>query len=133
MRPSIRALAGLAVIAPLTSTSAQFNRMHLDSTFGRVGYHMSIGFPLMPKDDLPRGNTGGAISGSCGAWTVPQQYQGELPPGLTFVNKGDILFSGTPRQPGTWRGSLQLEVYCSGGPDTNRYQRSIPVTWQIDP
>lgn len=128
------AVVAVAVAALVPSTaSAQFSRMHLDSTSGRVGYHLSVGFPLTSKDDLPRGNTGGAVSGSCGQWTVPQNYQGELPPGVAFVNQGDVLFSGTPRQPGTWRGSLQLEVYCSGGPDTNRYQRFIPVTWQIDP
>lgn len=129
------ALGGLTAAALMISSAAhaQFTRMYFDQTTGRVGYHMSVGFPLVVKSDVPRGNTGGAISGTCSAYMIPKNYEGELPPGLKFTNAGDVIFSGTPRQPGTWRGSLALEVYCTGGPDTNHYQRSIPITWQIEP
>ena len=133
MRAICIALAGALFMAPSSGALAQFTQTYFDQTSGRVGYHMSVGYPLTPKTDVPKGNTGGAISGSCGSYMNLFAYNGELPPGLKFVNQGDIVFSGTPRQPGTWQGSVSAEIYCSGGPDLTRYSRTIPVTWRIEP
>lgn len=116
--------------------SAQFNNIYLpDATTGRVGFHMSIGYFSVLESDLPKGNTGRPLSGSCQLGWWDPAFSGELPPGVQFVagQGSDAMFAGTPRQPGTWRGTFSFDVGCTGGPDTNRYHRSIPINFSIEP
>lgn len=122
-----------AALSIATAASGQFNRLRLEGTTGRVGYHLSAGL-WIDADDLPRGNTGGPASGSCKAMTGGYSYSGELPPGVTLASTfGPVTFSGTPRQPGRWVGSLSFVTRCSAGPDQNLYERMLPVYWQIEP
>lgn len=114
------------------SASAQFNRVYLDPTTGRVGYHMSIGM-LTPLSDLPRSNGRVIEYDTCSHGMGRYAYSGEMPPGIKMAVGGQPVFTGTPRQPGTWRGTLNYSVKCTAGPDQNTYVRTIPVTWIIEP
>jgi len=129
------AIFGLAaaLMMPSAIAEAQFTRLHLDPTNGRVGYHMSIGF-LWSRNDLPAGNSGSVADGTCRPATGRYSYSGEMPPGIKLSETwSDPVFTGTPRQPGTWQGSLNYSVKCTAGPDQNAYERTIPVTWTIEP
>jgi hypothetical protein len=133
MRKRDFAISLAAALVIPANAQAQFNRVHIDPTTGRVGYHMSIAF-LYYRDDLPPGNTGSVAAGSCRAGQGRYSYSGELPPGIKLSETyGDPVFSGTPRQPGIWQGTLSYSVKCRGGPDQNVYERTLPVTWSIEP
>ncbi len=108
------AIVAVALAALMPSTaSAQFNRPYLtDSTVGRVGYHVSVGYFSIYDHDLPRGNTPRVMTGSCQLWWGNPTYSGELPPGIQFVPNSGVLFSGAPRQPGTWRGTFEFDIGC---------------------
>jgi len=82
-------LTGFARICVVTlsmlnasGANAQFNRVHLDPTSGRVGYQLDVGYPIFHADDIPRGNKGGAVSGTCRADWFNPVYSGGLPPGM---------------------------------------------------
>lgn len=112
---------------------AQFNRVRLDSTNGRVGHHMSLDL-WIDADDVPRGNSGGAASGTCRSMIGRFSYSGQLPPGIKLTETHSVpVFSGTPRQAGRWQGSLSFWARCAGGPDQNPYFRTVPVSWHIEP
>jgi hypothetical protein len=125
------ACTAIAMILPTNSASAA----RFESTSGRVGYHMDVGLPLFSKSDVPKGNKGGPITGTCQLATWNSAYSGSLPPGLKFVAgpDSDSVFSGTPRQAGSWRGTYSFDSRCTGGPDTGLYHRSIPVVFNIEP
>lgn len=125
--------APLLLVAPAIEASAQFNRATLSSTGGRVGYHLDVSYPRFSAGDVPRGNKGGAVSGTCRTDWFDPVYSGGLPPGMQFTVKDGSLFTGTPRQPGTWRGTLSFNVRCLGGPDTTTYFRTLSVVWNIEP
>ena len=130
---TISLASAAATLSFATAAPAQFNRLRLEPTNGRVGYHLSAGL-WIDADDLPRGNSGGPASGSCKVMTGGYSYSGELPPGIKLAAAfGPVTFSGTPRQPGRWVGTLTYVVRCSAGPDQSLYQRTLPVHWQIEP
>lgn len=123
------ALAGLAVaILNSTASHAQFNRVRLDSTVGRVGYHLSAEMKVR-DDDYPRGTS----YEICAAGSGRYSYSGQMPPGIQMAVGGQPIFTGTPRQPGKWTGSLTFWVKCTKGPDQNDYVRTVPVNWSIEP
>lgn len=134
MKKCLLSIFALASVG--SAANAQFTSIALrDSTSGKVGFHMSVGGLVIPPRDLPSGHSGDAYSGSCKISFSNPAYVGELPPGVALVagqNRGAI-FSGTPKQPGAWSGILSFEVGCTGGSDTMRYSRSIPVRWSIEP
>ena len=140
-----RLLLGAALIAAqfvtvpaLAKRSASvrepFTLLEFAPTDGRVGYR--IGARLAIRfDDVPSGNTGGPTSGSCRSLSHYISYSGDLPPGIEehLELGGRDRFSGTPRQPGRWTITVELEIECQGGPDLTRYQRSVHVTFNIEP
>lgn len=95
----------------------------------RVGYHMTSEFKSY-YDDRP---------GKCqefGAWMY--SYSGDLPPGIQFHPSAPPwsdgkAFSGTPRQPGRWTGTLDVEFGCGKGIGVARYRYLLPVEFKVDP
>ena len=117
-----------------TSLREPFTQLTFTPTDGRVGYRIGARLEIR-FDDVPSGNTGGPISGSCQGRYGHISHVGDLPPGIEEhleVGVRDI-FAGTPRQPGRWTITVNLEIECQGGPDLTRYQRSVPVTFNIEP
>src|SRR5262245_33579190 len=84
-----------------TAAHAQFTSTSIGPSSGRVGYHLDVGVQFY-RSDPPRGNSGGAVSGTCSAEWDHSSYSGTLPPGVQFLGNevGTYnIFSGTPRQP----------------------------------
>lgn len=113
-----------------TGSAEPFAGTHFDPANGRVGYHMDVLAPLTPQSGVPAGNTGGVGSGTCKSAIglvsdgeyAPVVY-GTLPPGIALVAlPGTPIFSGTPRQAGTWNVTVTMWLGCTGGPDRTIYK-----------
>jgi hypothetical protein len=123
----------LVILIALVSSGASAQRggepflnMYVEPTTGRVGYHFTAHY-FVP-------NPPGYRSGECGASANRISIRGEPPPGIVFNSSAVDLFSGTPRQPGTWR--IQLDIFgirCTRGRDQRPYDRTILVTFRIEP
>lgn len=108
-----------------------FSSGYVDTGTLRVGYHMSALYRANTKD----------IPGGCNFGTWTYSYDGQLPPGIEFHasvigrpgggNDG-VPFTGTPRQPGTWRGEVDVEFACFNNL-SRRYRYRVPVTFRVEP
>lgn len=124
-------LAGLLIVGVSEPAgAAPFEHVRVATEGARVGYHMSAQLRVR-ADEKPQGCD--RFSGAGLA------YAGELPPGIAF-NAPDsdagmygYPFSGTPRQPGSWRGQLDAEFQCTTGPDQAVYRRQILVSFDVAP
>lgn len=121
---------GLAGLSGVQAAREPFASARVATEGARVGYHLSADIRTR-NTDIPNG---------CVYNLAHYSYEGELPPGITF-HKWDPIsgqnsiapFTGTPRQPGTWRGVLEEGLQCQSGPDVNLYRRRIHVTFVVQP
>lgn len=125
--------AAVSAFAKSKSVRVPFTAIYFTPTDGRVGYRIGTGISVN-FDDVPQGNTGGPFSGSCqGHYQV--SHVGTLPPGIEADSVGGVrdLFYGTPRQPGRWTIIANVSIGCSAGPDLTRYERQVPITFNVEP
>ena len=114
---------------PVARSTEPFSRAYMTPTTARVGYHFES-FLQYPASDKPSGYGSQPCTAAPSSWS----HEGTLPPGVS-VGTGDIYFSGTPRQPGTWTVRVHLkDMACTVGPDLNNYgDRTISVTFVVEP
>lgn len=102
-----------------------FSDAYVDTGTLRVGYHMTAVYRAT-----------GPSRCDFGTWTY--SYDGQLPPGIEFYpserQRGGVAepFAGTPRQPGTWRGEVDVEFACVNNTGL-RYRYRVPVTFRVEP
>lgn len=130
MRLILTGIGVLLLIGSATAGAEPFSSLYFEPTIGRVGYHFDSHWQLR-GDDKPAGyrNT------KCWPNYESASLRGALPPGVQFENPNSTsMFTGTPRQPGTWR--VEVDIYglhCTVGPHQHRYNRTVPVTFRIEP
>lgn len=124
----------IPAFAVSASVREPFTEIFFSPTDGRVGYRLGSGFKIYDRD-VPQGNTGEAVTGTCDVHWDYVSHVGDLPPGIeVHIGAGTpYLFAGTPRQPGTWAIIANLRVECHGGPDQKLYERKVRVTFNIEP
>lgn len=130
----VAALVGAQFAAATAFAKEPFTAIYFSPTDGRVGYRFGSGL-VINVDDVPSGNTGRPIAGSCQVHFVDHSHVGTLPPGIErdATKAGVDIIAGTPRQPGRWSIIVYVSIWCSGGPDLTRYERQVPVTFNIEP
>ena len=128
--------AAVPTYAKSKSVRVPFTETFFSPTDGRVGYRIGTGIEIK-YSDVPSGNTGGPISGSCQGRFTFNSHTGTLPPGIeaspTSADGVRDIFYGTPRQPGRWTITANILIWCTAGPDQTVYQRQVPVTFNIEP
>lgn len=107
-----------------------FTQMYFSPTVGRVGYHFETHFHV-PQHDLPAGY----VSGQCNNNHTSNSFEGTLPPGVDYRTTGASMFTGTPRQAGSWTIIVHIRgPHCTTGHNTSIYpDRRILLTIRIDP
>jgi hypothetical protein len=102
----IMSLAGVLVACvktpPERDDTPRLNYIFMSNTEGQVGYHL--------HSELN-------FNGNCPShtWSNTLQYEGSLPPGLTFEEAPYQHVEGVPSQPGTWIVTLHVsDVRCRG-------------------
>jgi hypothetical protein len=127
---SVILATGLIGVSEARPPKDPFASARVATEGAKVGYHLSAEIRVR-EVDIPNG---------CNFVLAHYAYEGQLPPGITFhkwntLDGSDSLapFTGTPRQPGTWRGVLEEGLQCTTGSDLNLYRKRIQVTFVIEP
>jgi len=121
--PDAKGFETLSLSGPPRLVIEPFSTPIVSTEGARVGYHLDAAVKVR-QSERPS---------ACDYYVNPLSYQGSLPPGVSFQAGAVVPFSGTPRQPGSWSGFLDVEFQCTSGSDTGIYRRSIRVTFDVAP